>query len=95
MPPPQVVAELDQWQRMNPFDQCPACEAVYFCCPGLCLQWALCFCNPLTWALYAKREGQRDETVARINELLKPRSMHLKIVWSGDNAEFFAGLVSH
>ena len=71
----QVTKELDALMKKNPFYSCQAVEGCYWCCPGLCLQTALCFCNPCTWCLYAERERGKDPTKAACNLVLNKKGI--------------------
>lgn len=44
-----VYKHVDDALRANPFYSCPLLELVYFCCPGLCFQFAICMLNPINW----------------------------------------------
>jgi len=53
-----IVKAVEDGKRENPFHNCPTCEGIYWCCPGLCLQCTLCLIfNPCSWYIVAKSNG--------------------------------------
>lgn len=76
-----IMDHFDAFKQKNFFYSCPSCECVYWCCPGLCLQTALCFCNPVTWIVCINpSEAAKKPCEAAVNEVLRHRGLAVKIL---------------